>query len=126
MTPDISSFALGKSLRSSAGQLWIVLAAMALVAALFTGASSVQAQSRVERKVVSKIAPFYPEVARRYRIKGVVKLEVVVRKNGSVESAKVLGGSPVLIEAATDAVLKWKFEPAAEETTEAVQFVFEN
>jgi hypothetical protein len=37
----------------------------------------------------------------------------------------VLGGSPVLIQAATTAVGKWKFEVTPQETTEAVQVVFE-
>ena len=55
---------------------------------------------------------------------GVVKLEVVVRGNGSVKSAKVLGGSPLLIDSATEAVSKWKFEPAPQETTEVVQVQF--
>jgi outer membrane biosynthesis protein TonB len=54
----------------------------------------------------------------------VVKLEVVVRENGSVKSAKVLGGSPLLIGSATDAVCQWKFEPAPHETTEVVQVQF--
>jgi hypothetical protein len=38
---------------------------------------------------------------------------------------KALGGSPVLIASATDAVLKWRFEAASEETTEIVQLTFE-
>jgi outer membrane biosynthesis protein TonB len=70
----------------------ILCVLMALVAALFTQISRAQAQDHLERKAVSKIAPFYPEVAKRNRIKGVVKLEIVVRKNGSVQSVKVLGG----------------------------------
>ena len=103
-----------------------IFVAMALFAALFTQTSMAQTQGHAERKVVSKIAPFYPEIAKRNRIKGVVKLEVLVRRNGSVQSTKVLGGSPVLIESATDAVLKWRFEPAPGETTEVVQFAFDN
>jgi len=53
-----------------------------------------------------------------------VKIEVVVRENASVKSAKVLGGNPVLIESAADAIRKWKFEPASQETTEVVQVQF--
>jgi outer membrane biosynthesis protein TonB len=37
----------------------------------------------------------------------------------------VLGGNPVLVEAAQDAVSKWKFEPSQSETTEIVQVGFE-
>ncbi len=100
----------------------ILCVLMALFAALFTQISRAQAQDH--RKAVSKIAPFYPAVAKRNRIKGVVKLEIVVRKNGSVQSVKVLGGSPFLIEAATVAVGKWRFESGPHETT--VQLVFDN
>jgi len=47
------------------------------------------------------------------------------KQQGRVKSTKVVGGSPVLIQAATTAVEKWKFEVAPQETTEAVQVVFE-
>jgi len=102
-----------------------LIAVAALFATLLTGTSKAQAPGREERKVVSRIAPFYPEIAKRMQIGGVVKLEVVVRANGRVKSTKVLGGSPVLIQAATTAVGKWKFEVAPQETTEVVQVVFE-
>ena len=102
-----------------------LVAVAALFATLLMGTSKAQAAGREERKVVSKIAPFYPEIAKRMQVGGVVKLEVVVRANGRVKSTKALGGSPVLIEAATLTVKKWKFEVAPQETTEVVQVVFE-
>jgi TonB family protein len=104
----------------------ILCAGIALFATLLAQTGMAQPQSYAERKVVSKIAPFYPEVAKRNHIRGVVKLEVVVRTNGSVQSMKVLGGNPFLIEAAIFAVNKWKFERALEETTETVQIAFDN
>jgi TonB family protein len=107
-------------------RICILIVAVALSAGLLSPTSMAQPPGHLERKVVSKIAPFYPEIAKRNRITGVVKLEVVVRKNGSVQSTKVLGGSPVLIGSATDAVLKWRFDPAPEESTEVVQLAFEN
>ncbi|MGB9233104.1 MAG: energy transducer TonB [Terriglobales bacterium] len=99
---------------------------MALLLGLFTQTGVAQLQGRAERKVVSKISPSYPEIAKRNRITGAVKLEVVVRRNGTVQSTKVLGGSPVLIGSAIDAVRKWIFESAPEETTEVVQVAFGN
>src|ERR1700674_2054902 len=95
-----------------------LIAVAALFAALLTGTSKAQTPGHEERKVVSRVAPFYPEVAKRMLVGGVVKLEVVVRANGRVKSTQVVGGSPVLIQAATTAVEKWKFEVAPQETQE--------
>jgi len=72
------------------------------------------------------VAPNYPELARKMHIHGVVKVEATVRANGSVKSTRVLGGNPVLVDAAVDAIGKWKFEPAPSETTELVQLSFES
>jgi len=65
---------------------------MALVVALSTQTAIAQARS-VARAAQDhqQNRSRYPEIAKRYRIKGIVKLEVIVRKDGSVRSAKVLG-----------------------------------
>jgi TonB family protein len=96
-----------------------------LSAGLFTGTSTAQQQGHTDRKVVDRVAPVYPELAKRMHIAGVVKLQVVVRANGNVRSTKVVGGNPVLIQSATDAVQKWKFETASEETTGVVELTFD-
>jgi TonB family protein len=58
-------------------------------------------------------------------IRGVVRIEAIVRPNGAVKSTRVLGGNPVLVDAAQEAVGKWKFEPTQAETTELVQLTFD-
>ena len=88
-------------------------------------AQNTTVSSSSERKVSSRVAPVYPELAKKMHIHGVVKVEAIVRPNGSVKSSRVLGGSPVLVEAAQDAVSKWKFEQTQSETTEIVQVGFE-
>jgi TonB family protein len=98
---------------------------LALSTGLFTATSTAQAQGHVERKAIDKVAPVYPDLAKRMHIAGVVKLEVVIRPNGNVKSTKVVGGNPVLIQSATDAVRKWKFEAASEETVGVVELSFE-
>jgi TonB family protein len=102
-----------------------LIIAVALFAVLSNRTSTAQTQSSTQRKVTVRIPPYYPEVAKRMHLGGVVKLEVVVQANGKVKSAKGLGGSPLLIQSATDAVQKWRFEAAPGETTEVVQIVFE-
>lgn len=76
------------------------------------------------RKVVLRIAPVCPELARKMHIQGTVKLEAIVKPNGTVKNTRVLGGNPVLVEAASEAVAKWKFEAGPSETAEVVQLFF--
>ena len=82
-------------------------------------------QGELLRRAKSKVQPVYPELARKMNITGTVKVEVVVAPNGSVKEAKVVGGHPVLANAALDAVRKWRFEPAASESSGVVDFKFE-
>jgi len=102
------------------------LIALALVSLASTARGQHTAPpAEAQRKVVTRIAPDYPELAHRLHIHGVVKVEAQVRANGSVKSAKVLGGNPVLVDAAVTAVEKWKFEAALNESTELVQVIFQ-
>jgi TonB family protein len=48
----------------------------------------------------------------------------VVSANGSVKETKVIGGHPILVTAAVDAVKKWKFEPANSESTGTLEIEF--
>jgi TonB family protein len=101
-----------------------LILAIGLSATLWTFPCASQTQTKPERKVVTTVAPVYPTLARQMTIQGVVKMEVVVRANGSVKSTKAIGGNPLLIPAADEAVRRWKFEATAEETTEVVRLSF--
>ncbi|MGH9498674.1 MAG: energy transducer TonB [Terriglobales bacterium] len=83
------------------------------------------AQGELTRKVKSKVPASYPELARRMSIRGTVKMIVVVSPEGNLKDARVLGGNPILVNAALDAVKKWKFEPARDESTGTVEFNFQ-
>jgi TonB family protein len=102
----------------------LFIAAAVLSATCFTGPTPVSAQTGADRKVVERDAALYPDLALRMHLQGTVKLAVTVRATGDVKSSRLLGGNPVLIEAATTAARKWKFEPAQGETTEVVEFRF--
>ena len=82
-------------------------------------------QEEIARKAKSKVAPSYPELARRMHISGVVRIQVTVAPNGSIKDAKLVGGHPVLANAALDAVRKWRYEAAPAETTGIVVFRFD-
>ena len=77
------------------------------------------------RRAKTKVQPTYPELAHRMNISGTVKIEVTVAPNGSVKEARIVGGHPVLAQAALDAAKKWRFEPAAAESTGIIDFKFE-
>jgi len=66
------------------------------------------------RRIVRKVAPSYPDIAKRMNLGGTVRVTAVVAADGDVKSVEPVGGSPVLIKAAEDAVIKWKFAPGAE------------
>jgi TonB family protein len=77
-----------------------------------------------QRKVLSRVVPQYPELARSARIEGAVKVMVAVAPNGRATSTKVVGGHPVLAKAAVDAIEKWKWVASPEESTELVEIHF--
>ena len=77
------------------------------------------------RKIKNRVAPMYPELARRMNISGTVKVQITVDKSGSVKSSKLVGGHPILAQAALDAVRKWRFENGPDETTGIVEFHFD-
>ena len=75
------------------------------------------------RKVVHRVSPAYPDLARRMNITGSVKLEVTVAANGSPKNPKVVGGHPLLVQSAIDAINEWRWVPG-QETKELVEFKF--
>lgn len=83
------------------------------------------AAQQSDRKLKSRVAPVYPELARKMGLTGTVKLQVLVSANGSVKDTKVIGGHPILVTSAVEAVKKWKFEPASAETTGTVEIKFD-
>jgi TonB family protein len=76
------------------------------------------------RKVVSRVTPPYPSLARPMHIQGSVKLEAVVAPNGTVKSVGTKGGHPLLVQSAQNAIVQWKWEPAPHETREVVEIRF--
>ena len=83
-----------------------------------------QEQGDSKRKIVSRVEPVYPELARRMNITGVVKIELAIAPNGSVKSDRIVGGHPVLAKSVEDAIRRWKWAPNAQETTEMIEIRF--
>lgn len=115
------------SLRKITRSVCTPLALAVVFTSLFAGFSvrTVGAQDSLERRAKSKVAPTYPEIARKMNLAGVVKLELTVAPNGTVKDTKVIGGNPILVNAAIDAVKKWRFEAASDESVGVVEFKFD-
>ena len=64
-----------------------------------------------ESKLIYKVNPIYPELARRIHLSGTVVLEAVIDEEGNVSEVKILSGHPFLTEAAVQAVKQWKYSP---------------
>jgi TonB family protein len=62
-------------------------------------------------KVTKKVQPNYPAVAKAARAQGAVLIKVVVNEKGEVITEDVIGGHPLLKEAALEAAKQWKFQP---------------
>jgi len=86
--------------------------------------SFAQEQPEGKRTVVDKVAPVYPDLARRAQIHGTVRVGVVVTPSGKAKFTQVIGGNPLLAKAAVDAIEKWKWAPAAQETKELIELNF--
>jgi TonB family protein len=76
------------------------------------------------RKLAVEIRPVYPQLARKVKISGMVRLRVTVSTGGNPLRMDELGGSPLLLKAAMDAIAKAKWEPMAFETKEIVDVDF--
>ena len=77
-----------------------------------------------DRAIKQRVAPVYPELARRMRIGGVVRIAATVAPDGSVSATKTVSGNHMLSGAAEDAVHKWKFVTAPGESTVEVDINF--
>jgi TonB family protein len=65
----------------------------------------------MEKYLVHKVPPVYPEEAKKERIQGKVVLEAIVGKDGSIENLKVMSGPNELQQSALDAVRQWTYKP---------------
>ena len=111
------------SQRTTKALLTVLTLVLALVGGVAVRAQQAQSEELV-RRAKTRVQPVYPELARKMNIAGTVKIEVVVAPNGTVKDAHIIGGHPVLANAALDAARKWRFEPAAGESSGVIDFKF--
>ncbi len=116
----IRPFANFSTTRVSARSLAFVCLLLAFVGV----ATAVQSQQQSGRKIIAQVQPKYPEYLKDHEIGGSVRLKVVVTPNGNVKKVTPIGGNPILVDAAMDAVKQWKYAPSENTDTFEVKLEF--
>jgi protein TonB len=62
-------------------------------------------------KLLRKILPQYPPLARQARISGTVRLVGIIGKDGTIQNLQLVSGPPLLVDAAFQAVRQWIYSP---------------
>lgn len=109
----------GRNLFRGIGYRFFQAAILALAVAMASPARAAD-----DRAVKAKVPPVYPEIAKRMKIAGLVRVEATVDAEGKVTDVKVLSGNSMLAPAAEDAIRKWRFEPASASSTVEVALNF--
>jgi protein TonB len=65
----------------------------------------------VNANLVKRVQPVYPVIARMNHIQGVVEFTAVISREGAIEKLQLKRGHPLLVNAAKDAVLQWRYRP---------------
>jgi len=105
----------------------ITLALLLTVGPLLPLPQSFAQQVRVQgkRKILTQVKAVYPPLAKKVNLTGLVKLVAIVAPDGSVVRTEVIGGSPVLVQSAVDAIAKSKWQVGPQETKELIEIKFE-
>jgi periplasmic protein TonB len=88
------------------------------------GSAHGQSSNENGRKAIRRVDPIYPETAKRGNIAGTVKVYAVVAPDGTVKAVEPVGGSPLLVQASEDAIIRWRYAPAAAESKELIELHF--
>ena len=98
------------------GSLWLCTAAV--VPFLYAQVE------KSDRKLIHRVEPDYPPDLKQMGIGGYVRIEATISPAGNVESVFLLGGNPILGEAAIKAVKKWKYVAQDSQTKVQLSFHF--
>ena len=64
-----------------------------------------------EANLIRKVQPVYPPLAKSARVQGTVEFTAIISKEGNIENLHLVRGHPLLVNAAKEAVLQWKYRP---------------
>jgi TonB family protein len=105
----------------------VMLASFALATCINpnTAAAQTRQTDSSDRKIVMRVEPEYPETLKRLYIGGIVRIKVTVDPSGKVETAELLGGSPILGQSVMRAVKQWRYAQAPSKESVTVLFEFD-
>jgi TonB family protein len=106
------------------GQQLMPLICLATVLPIVPAMAQQQATAADHLRLIHRVDPEYPKIAKQTGAKGMVQMQVTVAPDGHVTAVKVLSGHPMLQNAAKDAVMQWIYTPQPTETTETVMLNF--
>jgi periplasmic protein TonB len=64
-----------------------------------------------EANLMHKVQPEHPALAKSARVQGAVEFTSTISQEGRVENLQLLRGHPLLVNAARQAVLQWRYRP---------------
>lgn len=78
-----------------------------------------------DAKLIRKVEPAYPPLAKQARIAGTVRLEAVIAADGTIQNLRVIEGHPLLVQSALQAVQQWRYQPTllSGEPVEVVTYI---
>jgi protein TonB len=65
----------------------------------------------IESSLIHRVQPVYPALAKSARVQGTVEFTAVISKQGAIENLQLVRGHPLLVNAAREAILQWKYQP---------------
>ncbi|MGA3295631.1 MAG: energy transducer TonB [Candidatus Acidiferrales bacterium] len=64
-----------------------------------------------QAKAIDRNPPQYPAIAKAAHVQGTVVLHAIIAKDGTVQQLQLVGGPPLLVNAAMEAVRQWRYQP---------------
>ncbi len=71
----------------------------------------VQLSPQTAQSVSVSVPPDYPLLARQMKVQGIVSLQALISRDGSIQELQILSGPGILATAAREAVKQWHFKP---------------
>ena len=75
------------------------------------GVGHIQRPTQTADNVSVSVPPDYPLLARQMKVQGVVSLQALIARDGTIQELQILSGPEILATAAREAVKQWHFKP---------------